>query len=82
MGVYPVAMLQVGMVMGYLMYIGDEKEVRVEVVIEGDAHVGLVAAAGKVAYFGLPVPGELELEGGVFPKGQAVGPGWLRNVCL
>jgi len=82
MRIHPVAMLEVGMVVGYLMHVGDQKEIRIEVVIEGDAHVALVTAAGEVAYFGLPVFSKLELERRILPEGQAVGLCGLRNVCL
>jgi hypothetical protein len=69
-------------VVGYLVHVGNQKQVGIEVVVKGDAHMPQVPAGGKIAHLRLPVFGKLKVKRRILPEGQAIGPCRFRNMCL
>jgi len=51
----------------YLMYVGDEEEVGVKIVVERYSRVASGMPAGEVAHLSLAAPGDFEFEGAGLP---------------
>ena len=67
-----VAVLQIDPEVRHFMNIRDEEKVLIEVVIERDPGVVFRPPACKVPNLSLAAFGHLELEGALFPKGEAI----------
>ena len=78
---HPVAKLLMHIQMSYLMNIGEQKHVGVQIVIEGDAG-NMTGAKSKITYLGHPVLPQRKAEIITFKQLQAISGRWGRNTML